>query len=172
MALNKVFLIGNVGKDPDVRHLEGGASVASFTLATTERYRERGSGETKELTEWHNIVAWRQLADLADNFIRKGSQIFVEGRIRSRSWDDQNGQKRYVTEILADSIQLLGRKGDAPIPTGGAYSDPGPQAQSPAPAPRAAAPAYPKPQPASQPAPSQPISLDSLDSDDSDDLPF
>ena len=168
MALNKVFLIGNVGKDPDVRHLEGGASVASFTLATTERYRERGSGETKELTEWHNIVAWRQLADLAENFIRKGSQIFVEGRIRSRSWDDQNGQKRYVTEILADSIQLLGRKGDAPIPTGGAYSDPGPQAQSPAPAPRAAAPAYPKPQPASQPAPSQPISLDSLDSDDSD----
>ena len=94
MALNKVLLIGNVGKDPDVRHLEGGASVASFTLATTERYRERGSGESKEITEWHNIVAWRQLADLAENFIRKGSQIFVEGRIRSRSWDDQNGQKR------------------------------------------------------------------------------
>lgn len=168
MALNKVFLIGNVGKDPDVRHLEGGASVASFTLATTERFRERGSGETKELTEWHNIVAWRQLADLAENFIRKGSQIFVEGRIRSRSWDDQNGQKRYVTEILADSIQLLGRKGDSAVPTGGAYNDPG--APSPAPAPRAAAPAYPKPQP-EQPA-AQPISLDSLDGDDSDDLPF
>ena len=170
MALNKVFLIGNVGKDPDVRHLEGGASVASFTLATTERYRERGSGETKELTEWHNIVAWRQLADLAENFIRKGSQIFVEGRIRSRSWDDQNGQKRYITEILADSIQLLGRKSDASIPSGGAYVDPGAPAQ--APAPRAAAPAqapspaYPKPQP------QQPIALDSLESDDSDDLPF
>lgn len=166
MALNKVFLIGNVGKDPDVRHLEGGASVASFTLATTERFRERGSGETKELTEWHNIVAWRQLADLAENFIRKGSQIFVEGRIRSRSWDDQNGQKRYVTEILADSIQLLGRKGDSAVPTGGAYTDPG--APAPAPAPRQAAPAYPKP----QPQPQQPISLDSLDGDDSDDLPF
>lgn len=169
MALNKVFLIGNVGKDPDVRHLEGGASVASFTLATTERFRERGSGETKELTEWHNIVAWRQLADLAENFIRKGSQIFVEGRIRSRSWDDQNGQKRYVTEILADSIQLLGRKGDAPVPTGGAYTDPGAPAPAPAPTPRSAAPAYPKPQPAQ---PAQPISLDSLDGDDSDDLPF
>jgi single-strand DNA-binding protein len=166
MALNKVFLIGNVGKDPDVRHLEGGASVASFTLATTERFRERGSGETKELTEWHNIVAWRQLADLAENFIRKGSQIFVEGRIRSRSWDDQNGQKRYITEILADSIQLLGRKGDSAVPTGGAYTDPG--APAPAPAPRQAAPAYPKP----QPQPQQPISLDSLDGDDSDDLPF
>ncbi|MBO4765403.1 MAG: single-stranded DNA-binding protein [Bacteroidales bacterium] len=171
MALNKVLLIGNVGKDPDVRHLEGGASVASFTLATTERYRERGSGETKELTEWHNIVAWRQLADLAENFIRKGSQIFVEGRIRSRSWDDQNGQKRYITEILADSIQLLGRKGDSPIPSGGAYVDPGAPAPAPAPRPAAAAPApapaYPKPQPQQQP-----ISLDSLDSDDSDDLPF
>lgn len=170
MALNKVFLIGNVGKDPDVRHLEGGASVASFTLATTERFRERGSGETKELTEWHNIVAWRQLADLAENFIRKGSQIFVEGRIRSRSWDDQNGQKRYITEILADSIQLLGRKGDSAVPTGGAYTDPG--APAPAPAPRQAAPAYPKPQPQPQPQPQQPISLDSLDGDDSDDLPF
>jgi single-strand DNA-binding protein len=167
MALNKVLLIGNVGKDPDVRHLEGGASVASFTLATTERFRERGSGETKEITEWHNIVAWRQLADLAENFIRKGSQIFVEGRIRSRSWDDQNGQKRYITEILADSIQLLGRKGDSPIPTGGAYTDPGAPASAPAPRAAAPAPAYPKPQ-----APAQPISLDSLDSDDSDDLPF
>ena len=167
MALNKVLLIGNVGKDPDVRHLEGGASVASFTLATTERFRERGSGETKEITEWHNIVAWRQLADLAENFIRKGSQIFVEGRIRSRSWDDQNGQKRYITEILADSIQLLGRKGDSPIPPGGAYTDPGAPASAPAPRAAAPAPAYPKPQ-----APAQPISLDSLDSDDSDDLPF
>lgn len=170
MALNKVLLIGNVGRDPDVRHLEGGASVASFTLATTERFRERGSGETKEITEWHNIVAWRQLADLAENFIRKGSQIFVEGRIRSRSWDDQNGQKRYITEILADSIQLLGRKSDSPIPTGGAYTDPG--APAPAPAPRAAAPA-PAPSPAyPKPQPQQPIALDSLDGDDSDDLPF
>ena len=168
MALNKVLLIGNVGRDPEVRHLEGGASVASFTLATTERYRERGSGENKEITEWHNIVAWRQLADLAENYIRKGSQIYVEGRIRTRSWDDQNGQKRYTTEILADTIQLLGRRGDNTVPSGGAYNDPG------APAPRSAAPSYPRPQqqqPA-QPAQSQPIALDSLDADDSDDLPF
>ena len=167
MALNKVMLIGNVGKDPDVRHLEGGASVASFTLATTERYKERGSGESREITEWHNIVAWRQLADLAENYIRKGSQIYVEGRLRTRSWDDQNGQKRYTTEILADSIQLLGRKGDAQsVPTGGAYTDPG------APAPSSAAPAYPRPQSQAQPADSKPVTIDSLDSDDSDDLPF
>ena len=113
MALNKVLLIGNVGKDPEVRHLESGAAVATITLATSERYRDR-NGETRELTEWHTIIAWRQLADLAENFIRKGSQIFVEGKIRSRSWDDQNGQKRYVTEIQADSIQLLGRRSDNP----------------------------------------------------------
>jgi len=113
MALNKVLLIGNVGKDPEIRHLQGGASVATITLATSERYRDR-NGESRELTEWHTIIAWRQLADLAENYIRKGSQIYVEGRIRSRSWDDQNGQKRYVTEIQADSIQLLGRRSDNP----------------------------------------------------------
>ena len=113
MALNKVLLIGNVGKDPEIRHLQGGASVATITLATSERYRDR-NGESRELTEWHTIIAWRQLADLAENYIRKGSQIYVEGKIRSRSWDDQNGQKRYVTEIQADTIQLLGRRGDNP----------------------------------------------------------
>ncbi|MDD2594910.1 MAG: single-stranded DNA-binding protein [Bacteroidales bacterium] len=113
MSINKVILIGNVGKDPEVRHLEGGASVATITLATSERYKDR-SGETKEITEWHNVVAWRQLADLAGNYIRKGTQIYVEGRIRTRSWDDQNGVKRYTTEILADTIQLLGRKADNP----------------------------------------------------------
>lgn len=113
MALNKVLLIGNVGKDPEVRHLESGAAVATITLATSERYRDR-NGEMRELTEWHTVIAWRQLADLAENYIRKGSQIYVEGKIRSRSWDDQNGQKRYVTEIQADSIQLLGRRNDGP----------------------------------------------------------
>ena len=118
MALNKVLLIGNVGKDPDVRHLEGGASVATFTLATTERYKDK-SGDLKEITEWHTIVCWRQLAELAEKFIKKGSQIFVEGRIRTRSWDDQqSGAKRYATEIMADTVQLLGKKSDAPAPAG------------------------------------------------------
>ncbi|MBQ7222173.1 MAG: single-stranded DNA-binding protein [Bacteroidales bacterium] len=156
MALNKVLLIGNVGKDPDVRHLEGGASVATFTLATTERFKERASGETREVTEWHNIVAWRGLADLAENYIRKGTQIYVEGRIRSRSWDDQNGQKRYTTEILADAIQLLGKKGDSPA---GAPSEP------------VAAPAYAPAKPAAQPA-AQSADLEILDGESADDLPF
>lgn len=90
--LNKVMLIGNVGKDPEVRHLEGGASVATLTLATNERYKDR-SGETVDKTEWHNVVLWRNLADLAERYIRKGTQIYVEGKIRTRSWEDQSGQK-------------------------------------------------------------------------------
>lgn len=174
MSLNKVLLIGNVGKDPDVRHLEGGASVATITLATSERYKDR-SGELKETTEWHTIVAWRQLADLASNYIRKGTQIYVEGRIRSRSYDDQNGNKRYVTEILADSIQLLGRRSDSAVPTGGAYdvsqaqpSRGGWGGQASQPSQPASAPVYsPEPQ-VSKPK----FDPNDLNGDGADDLPF
>ncbi|MBR5249884.1 MAG: single-stranded DNA-binding protein [Bacteroidales bacterium] len=112
MSLNKVMLIGNLGRDPEVRHLESGTVNATFTLATSERYRDRTTGETKEQTEWHNIVCWRQLAEFSENYLKKGTQIFVEGKLRSRSYTDQNGNVRYVTEIVADSIQLLGRKSD------------------------------------------------------------
>ena len=157
MALNKVLLIGNVGKDPEIRHLENGASVATITLATSERYKDR-NGEMKEVTEWHTVIAWRQLADLASNYIKKGSQIYVEGKIHSRSWDDQNGQKRYVTEIQADSIQLLGRRSDGQ--------------GSPATAPVAAPAAAPQQQFAA-PAQTTPIvSPSELTDDGTDDLPF
>ncbi len=125
MALNKVLLIGNVGRDPEVRYLEpnaqnagANAKVATFTLATTERYRDR-SGETRENTEWHNIVAWRNTADLVEKYIKKGMQIYIEGRLRTRSWTDQSGNKRYTTEILADNIQMLGRRQDNPGGDGG-----------------------------------------------------
>jgi len=107
------MLIGNVGKDPDIRHLESGTAVANLTLATTERYKDR-NGEMQEQTEWHNVVLWRGLADVTERFVRKGSQIFIEGKIRSRSWEDQSGQKRYTTEIVADNMQLLGRRSDNP----------------------------------------------------------
>ena len=124
--LNKVMLIGNVGADPEVRYLEnnnpngGNSKVATIRLATSERFRDR-SGEQRENTEWHNVVAWRNLADLAENFIRKGTQIYVEGRIRSREFTDQTGAKRIRTEIVADNIQLLGRRSDNPgAPEGGA----------------------------------------------------
>ncbi len=112
MSFNKVLLIGNVGKDPEVRHLETGVAVASFTLATTERYKDR-SGVMQDQTEWHNIVCWRNLAELSEKYINKGSQIFVEGKIRTRSWNDQTGQKRYTTEIVADNIRLLGKRADS-----------------------------------------------------------
>ena len=124
--LNKVLLIGNVGSDPEVRYLEGNngnggsAKVATIRLATSERFRDR-SGEQRENTEWHNVVAWRNLADLAENFIRKGTQIYVEGRIRTREFTDQTGAKRYRTEIVADNIQLLGKRGDNPGAQDGGY---------------------------------------------------
>ena len=107
------MLIGNVGKDPEIRHLESGTAVANITVATTERYKDR-NGELQEQTEWHNVVLWRGLADVTERFVRKGSQIFIEGKIRSRSWEDQSGQKRYTTEIVADNMQLLGRRSDNP----------------------------------------------------------
>lgn len=111
MSLNKVMLIGNVGKDPEVRHLEGGSVVARFSLATTERYKDK-NGEFQEQTEWHNIVCWRLLAERAEKYVKKGSQLFIEGRLRSRSWEDKTGQARYTVEIVADSIQVLGRRQD------------------------------------------------------------
>ena len=114
MSFNKVLLIGNVGREPEVRHLESGVAVASFTLATTERYKDR-NGVMQDQTEWHNIVCWRNLAELSEKYINKGSQIFVEGKLRSRSWTDQTGQKRYTTEILADNIRLLDKKGSQTV---------------------------------------------------------
>lgn len=109
MSLNKVQLIGFLAKDPEVRVAQD-KKVASFTLATSERYKDR-NGEVKENTEWHNVVCWRQ-AEYVEKFIAKGAQVYVEGRLRTRSWDDSNGVKRYVTEILADQIQSLDRKRD------------------------------------------------------------
>ena len=128
MALNKVMLIGNVGNDPEIRYLDsnpqspqGNTKVASFRLATTERYRDR-NGETRENTEWHSIVAWRSNADLVEKFVHKGSQIYIEGKLRTRQWTDQTGNKRFTTEIQADNIQLLGKRPDAPQGDQAGYS--------------------------------------------------
>ena len=112
MSLNKVLLIGNVGREPDVRHLESGASVATIGLATSERFKDK-NGNTQEITEWHTVICWRSLADVGERFRHKGTQIYVEGRIRSREYTDQSGQKRRVTEIIADNLQLLGKRQDA-----------------------------------------------------------
>lgn len=110
--VNKVILVGNVGADPEVRTLENGNKTARVRLATTERFFRRETNETTEHTEWHTIVFWRGLADVVDRFVRKGSQIYVEGRLRTREWTDQSGNKRYSTEIQGDDMKLLGRRSD------------------------------------------------------------
>ena len=169
MSLNKVMLIGNVGRDPEVRYLDGNsgnAKVATFTLATTERYRDR-NGETRENTEWHNIVAWRGNADVAERFVRKGTQLFIEGRIRTRSWDDQTGNKRYTTEIIVDNLQLLGKKSDNPGGQQGGYQAPAQQQYG-------QQPVQSYSQPAQQAyAPQQPAAPQNIVNDmPDDDLPF
>jgi len=107
MSVNKVILVGNVGKDPEVRHLEGGATVARFSLATNETYTDK-SGKKVTQTEWHNIVVWRGLADIAEKYVKAGKLLYVEGRIRSSSYEDKDGNKRYTTEILCDNFRFLG----------------------------------------------------------------
>ena len=170
MSLNKVMLIGNVGNDPEVRYLESNpqnpsanAKVASFRLATTERYRDR-SGELRENTEWHSIVVWRNNADVVEKFVHKGSQVYIEGKLRTRQWTDQTGAKRYTTEVVADTLQLLGKRPDSQE---GGQQQGGYQGGY-APAQPAAAPA---PQPA--PAPVNPGYQGPLPAaEPSDDLPF
>lgn len=115
MSVNKVILIGNVGKDPEIRYFDNGSAVVNFSLATTERgYTAANGTQIPDRTEWHNIVCWRGLAKVAEQFVKKGTQLYVEGKIRTRSYDDQNGIKRYVVEIYADNLELLGRRSDSP----------------------------------------------------------
>lgn len=118
MSVNKVILIGNVGKDPDVRYLDNHVCVANLTLATTDRgYTAQNGTQVPDRTEWHNLVFWRGLAETVEKYVHKGDKLYVEGSIRNRSYDDQNGVKRYVTEIFVDSMEMLTRpqvKADAP----------------------------------------------------------
>ncbi len=112
-GINKVILVGNLGKDPETRYLENGAAVCSFSLATSETYTDRNSGEKRTQTEWHNVVLWRKLAEIGEKFLRKGSQVYIEGKLRTRSWEDQTGQKKYTTEVVGDIMQLLGRPSES-----------------------------------------------------------
>ncbi len=111
MSVNKVILVGNVGKDPEIRHLDSGVAVANFPLATSESYTAK-NGEKVTTTEWHNIVLWRGLAEVAEKYVTKGRQLYIEGRIRTRNYDDKDGNKRYMTEIYGDTMQMLGSKND------------------------------------------------------------
>ena len=173
--INKVILLGNVGADPEIRTLDTGVKVARVRLATTERVFNRQNNETTEHTEWHTVTLWRGLADVVDRYVRKGSQLYIEGRLRTREWTDKDNIKRYSTEILADDMKLLGRRSDSPGAAQGAmpaaaqpyqqpaqpngYSQP---YQQPAAAPSYAQPSYQQPASPSIPAPQE----------DPDDLPF
>lgn len=109
-GINKVILVGNLGKDPEVRYLEGGTAVANFPIATSETYKDKTSGERKTITEWHNIVLWRGLAEIAEKYLKKGSQVYIEGKLKTRQWQDKDGNNRYTTEIVGDNLQMLGKK--------------------------------------------------------------
>ncbi len=173
--VNKVILIGNVGVDPEVRTLEGGAKVARIRLATTERLFDRQANETKEHTEWHTITLWRGLADVVDRFVRKGTQIYVEGRLRTREWMDKDNNKRYTTEILADTMNLLGRRSDNPASSEGGYGAQQGGGYGSGYGSAAAQPqgGYQAPRPAATPATApQPAAAPAVPAEDPDDLPF
>ena len=110
-GVNKVILVGNLGKDPEVKYLDSGVAVANFSLATTENYKNK-EGEKVSQTEWHNIVLWRGLAEVAEKYLKKGANVYVEGKIKTRKWEDKDGNTRYNTEILADNMTMLGGKKD------------------------------------------------------------
>ena len=119
-GINKAILIGNLGSDPEVRYTPSGVAVAKFSIATSEEWKDKDSGEKKERTEWHRIVAWRRLGEICGEYLSKGRQVYVEGRIQTNAWEDKEGNKRYTTEIVANTVQFLGGRdvGDSPSPQG------------------------------------------------------
>lgn len=162
-SLNKVILIGNLGADPESRYLPNGDAVVNLRLATTDTYKDKASGERREVTEWHRVVMFRRLAEIATQYLKKGSQIYIEGRIKTRKWQDQSGQERYTTEIEATEMKMLGGRRDS---AGGgdygndSYGGGDDYSQAPAPAPRASGGGAPR-----APAKADPFTMD-------DDIPF
>ncbi len=118
-GVNKVILVGRLGRDPEVKYTPSGVAVANFSMATSEEWKDKDSGEKKERTEWHRIVAWRRLGEICGEYLRKGSQIYIEGKLQTRDWEDRDGNKRYTTEIVAQNMQML----DSPAREGRAQSE-------------------------------------------------
>ena len=110
-GINKVILVGRLGRDPELKYTPDGVPVATFSIATSEEWKDKNTGEKQERTEWHRIVAWRKLGEICGEYLRKGSQVYIEGRLQTRSWDDRDGNKRYMTEIVAFTMQMLDSKG-------------------------------------------------------------
>lgn len=125
-SVNKVILIGNLGKDPEVRRLENGGIVANFPLATSETYTDRTTGEKRDTTDWHTIVLWRGLAEVAEKYVRKGQKVYVEGKLKTRSWTDKEGISRYTTEIVADELTILSPRNENTTPTNSSTPTPYP----------------------------------------------
>jgi single-strand DNA-binding protein len=124
-GVNKVILIGNLGQDPEVRYMPNGGAVCNITVATSETWKDKNTGENQEKTEWHRVVMFRRLAEIAGEYLKKGSKVFIEGRLQTRKWQDQQGQDRYTTEIVADNMQMLdSRGGSADFAGSGASSRP------------------------------------------------
>ena len=159
-SVNKVILIGNLGRDPEVRYAPSGAAICNVTIATSRNWKDKTSGERQEETEWHRVVFYDRLAEIAGEYLKKGKSVYVEGRLKTRKWTDKEGAERYTTEIIAQEMTMLGgREGGGGDEEGGGYS------REPAarPAPRAAAPA-----PSPRPAPKAATGFDDMD----DDIPF
>ncbi|WJW75018.1 single-stranded DNA-binding protein [Thiohalobacter sp. IOR34] len=148
-GINKVILVGNLGKDPEVRYMPSGGAVANVTIATSEQWKDKQTGEQRERTEWHNVVFYQRLAEIVGEYLKKGSQVYVEGSLRTRKWQDKNGNDRYTTEIIASEMQMLGGRGGG----GGGYGQSAPATA-----------------PAAKPAAAE--SGGGLDSDFDDDIPF
>ena len=167
-----MILVGNLGKDPEVRHLESGVAVASFSLATSESYKDRNSGEKKTITEWHNVVLWRGLAEVAEKYLHKGDQVYIEGRLRTRSWEDQDGNKKYSTEVVGDNMTMLGGRKDneqsfSPDPIPAEQSQQHVQQEGSSQPPTADTKSV-----VEQPVVEQPVAEQSVVDDSTDDLPF
>ena len=132
--INKVILVGNVGRDPEIRYTPSGDAVANFSVATSERWKDKNSGEMQERTEWHRIVAWRRLGEICGEYLSKGRQVYIEGKIQTREWEDKDGNRRYTTEIIANEMKMLGPKegggGYKPAEPPGAKEYDGPPLQS------------------------------------------
>ena len=142
-GVNKVILVGNLGADPETRYTASGAAITNISVATSETWRDKQSGENQERTEWHRVVFFSRLAEIAGEYLRKGSQVYIEGSIRTRKWQGQDGQDRYTTEVVANEMQMLGSRGGeaSAQPAGGGFRDSKPAPQSEAPAQSAPAPA-------------------------------
>ena len=141
-GVNKVILVGNLGADPETRYTASGAAITNIRIATSESWRDKQTGENQERTEWHRVVFFSRLAEIAGEYLRKGSQVYVEGSLRTRKWQGQDGQDRYTTEIVANEMQMLGARGGeaSARPAGGGFRDSKPEQKSQAPAQSAPAP--------------------------------